>query len=53
LQLGGDFVLDPASTVVCSRPQRRDDRPGITEFLRTLEHAATMSSRTAPPARGI
>jgi len=34
LQLGGDFVLGPDGRVVCSRPQRRDDRPPVGELLR-------------------
>jgi len=40
LQLGGDFVVDPAGTVVYSRPQRRDDRPPVAELVRALERAA-------------
>jgi hypothetical protein len=40
LQLGGDFVVDPAGTVVFSRPQQRDDRPPVAELLRALERAA-------------
>jgi AhpC/TSA antioxidant enzyme len=41
LQLGGDFVIDPAGTVAYSRPQRRDDRPPVAELLRALERAST------------
>lgn len=40
LQLGGDFVVDAAGTVIYSRPQRRDDRPPVAELLRALERAA-------------
>ena len=40
LQLGGDFVVDPAGTVVYARPQRRDDRPPVAELVRALERAA-------------
>jgi hypothetical protein len=43
LQLGGDFVVDRAGTVVYSRPQRRDDRPPVAELLRALERAAKIS----------
>ena len=43
LQLGGDFVIDGAGTVVYSRPQRRDDRPPVAELLRALERAAKIS----------
>ncbi len=43
LQLGGDFVIDRAGTVVYSRPQRRDDRPPVAELLHALERAATTS----------
>jgi hypothetical protein len=39
LQLGGDFVVDPAGTVVYARPQRRDDRPPVAELVRALERA--------------
>ena len=44
LQLGGDFVVDPAGTVAYSRPQRRDDRPPVGELLHALERAATVAS---------
>jgi hypothetical protein len=40
LQLGGDFVADPAGIVAYSRPQRRDDRPPVVELLRALEQPA-------------
>ena len=43
LQLGGDFVIDRAGTVVYSRPQRRDDRPPVAELLRVVERAAETS----------
>lgn len=43
LQLGGDFVVDGAGTVVYSRPQRRDDRPPVAELLHALERAANTS----------
>jgi peroxiredoxin len=43
LQLGGDFVIDRAGTVVYARPQRRDDRPPVTELLRALERATRNS----------
>ncbi len=43
LQLGGDFVVDRAGTVVYSRPQRGDDRPPVGELGRALEHAARAS----------
>jgi hypothetical protein len=39
LQLGGDFVVDPAGAVVYARPQRRDDRPPVAELVRALERA--------------
>ncbi len=41
LQLGGDFVIDPAATLVYSRPQQQDDRPPVAELLRALERAAS------------
>jgi hypothetical protein len=41
LQLGGDFVVDPAGTVVYARPQQRDDRPPVAELVRTLERATS------------
>lgn len=44
LQLGGDFIVDPAGTVAYSRPQRRDDRPPVGDLLRELKHAAQTSS---------
>jgi hypothetical protein len=44
LQLGGDFVVDPAGIVAYSRPQRRDDRPPVAELLRALERAAITTS---------
>ena len=53
LQLGGDFVVDPAGTVVYARPQRRDDRPPVAELLRALERAAGASPRTEPSGAGI
>lgn len=53
LQLGGDFVVDPAGTVVYARPQRRDDRPPVAELLRALEHAAGASPRTGTAEPGI
>jgi hypothetical protein len=40
LQLGGDFVVDPAGTVVYARPQQRDDRPPVAELVNALERAA-------------
>lgn len=40
LQLGGDFVVDPAGQVAYARPQRRDDRPPVAELLHALERAA-------------
>ena len=40
LQLGGDFVVDPAGVVAYARPQRRDDRPPVAELVRALERAA-------------
>jgi hypothetical protein len=43
LQLGGDFVVDPAGTVTYARPQRRDDRPPVGELLHALERAATVT----------
>jgi alkyl-hydroperoxide reductase/thiol specific antioxidant family protein len=43
LQLGGDFVVDPAGIIVYSRPQRRDDRPPVAELLHALTHAAGRS----------
>jgi AhpC/TSA antioxidant enzyme len=53
LQLGGDFVVDPAGTVVYARAQRRDDRPPVAALLQALEHAATSSPRTVRPASDI
>jgi hypothetical protein len=43
LQLGGDFVVDAAGTVVSSRPQRRDNHPPVAELLHELEPAAKAS----------
>jgi hypothetical protein len=40
LVLGGDFVVDPAGTVVYARPQQRDDRPPVAELVNALERAA-------------
>jgi hypothetical protein len=40
LQLGGDFVVDPAGRIAYARPQRRDDRPPVGELLSALERAA-------------
>ena len=40
LQLGGDFVVDPAGRIAYARPQRRDDRPAVGVLLRALERAA-------------
>jgi AhpC/TSA antioxidant enzyme len=40
LQLGGDFVVDPAGRIAYARPQRRDDRPPVGVLLRALERAA-------------
>ncbi len=40
LQLGGDFVVDPAGRIAYARPQRRDDRPPVGELLIALERAA-------------
>lgn len=37
LQLGGDFVVDPAGTIVYSRPQTRDDRPPVAHLIRAIE----------------
>ncbi len=37
LQLGGDFVVDRAGTIVYSRPQRRDDRPPVGVLLKEIE----------------
>lgn len=37
LQMGGDFIVDGAGTVVYSRPQKRDDRPPVGELIRELE----------------
>jgi hypothetical protein len=45
LQLGGDFVVDPAGVVVYARPQRRDDRPPVLALLAELERAGRMGSR--------
>ena len=43
LQLGGDFVVDAAGTVVYSCPQSRDDRPPVAELVHALERAASTS----------
>jgi AhpC/TSA antioxidant enzyme len=40
LQLGGDFVVDPAGRIAYARPQRRDDRPPLGVLLIALERAA-------------
>lgn len=40
LQLGGDFVVDPAGRVVYSRPQVTDDRPPVGVLLETLEQVS-------------
>lgn len=48
LQLGGDFIVNPAGTVAYARPQRRDDRPPVAELLRALEDAAAAFPRTPP-----
>jgi hypothetical protein len=40
LQLGGDFVVDPAGRIAYARPQRRDDRPAVGVLLRALERPA-------------
>jgi peroxiredoxin len=40
LQLGGDFVVDPAGRIAYARPQRRDDRPPVGGLLHALEQAA-------------
>lgn len=42
LQLGGDFVIAPDGTVAWARPQRRDDRPPVTELVTRLEDAARL-----------
>ncbi|MGZ5295693.1 MAG: hypothetical protein ACXWYT_02105 [Actinomycetota bacterium] len=34
LQLGGDFVVEPAAVITYARPQRRDDRPPMGVLLR-------------------
>jgi hypothetical protein len=41
LQLGGDFVVDPAGVVAWARPQRADDRPPVGVLLAELERAAS------------
>jgi hypothetical protein len=45
LQLGGDFVVDPAGIVVYARPQRRDDRPPVLALLGELERAGGAGRR--------
>ena len=40
LQLGGDFVVDPAGVITYARPQRRDDRPPVGILLTELRAAA-------------
>lgn len=45
LQLGGDFVVDRAGTIVYARPQQRDDRPPVAVLLRELERASAVSSQ--------
>lgn len=40
LQLGGDFVVDPAGVVTYSRPQVRDDRPAVSTLLDEIERAS-------------
>jgi hypothetical protein len=44
LQLGGDFVVDPAGVVVYARPQRRDDRPPVLALLAEVERAGRVAS---------
>lgn len=39
LQLGGDFIVDPAGVVTYARPQRRDDRPPVLALLDELRRA--------------
>ena len=40
LQLGGDFVVDPAGIVTYARPQTRDDRPAVSALVDELRRAA-------------
>lgn len=40
LQLGGDFVVDPAGRITYARPQQRDDRPSVLELVRHVRDAA-------------
>lgn len=44
-QLGGDFVVDPAGTIVYSRPQHADDRPPVGVLIEALEDAAAGTLR--------
>jgi hypothetical protein len=36
-QMGGDFVVNRDGVVVYARPQRRDDRPAVSELLKVIE----------------
>lgn len=49
LQLGGDFVLDRAATIVYARPQQRDDRPLVAVLLRELARASAVSQHGPRP----
>lgn len=48
LQLGGDFVVDPAGVVTYARPQKRDDRPPVGVLLDELRLAAGERSEGRP-----
>lgn len=48
LQLGGDFVVDPAGVVTYARPQTRDDRPPVGVLVTELRLAAGEPTASLP-----
>lgn len=48
LQLGGDFIVMPDTTVAYSRPQVRDDRPAVGKLLQIVRSLGGADHETTP-----